>query len=253
MPAFRRVRLGIAYTFQVTSIYQNLTVRDNVALAQGGGRGGHPVDRAIERVGLSGRSDQLAGTLAYGHQRLLEIAMGLALHPALLILDEPTQGLSDGEIDDFIALVRSIAEDATVLLIEHNMQVVMQLASRITVMDRGMILAEGTPEAIRADRAVPAGLSGERLMLEMANIACFYGQAQVLRDFSLTVQAGEVLCLLGRNGAGKTTALKAIMGLVPARAGTITLDGVALHRLPAHDVPRQGVGYVPQGRRLFSS
>ena len=89
-------------------------------------------------------------------------------------------------------------------------------------------------------------------MFEMHNVDCFYGAAQVLRSFSLKAEKGEILCLLGRNGAGKTTALKAIMGLVPARAGTITLDGAELSKLPAHEVPRHGVGYVPQGRRLFS-
>ena len=80
--------------------------------------------------------------------------MGLALKPRLLILDEPTQGLSDGEIENFVALVREIARDATVLLIEHNMPVVMQLADRITVMNAGKILAEGTPEQIRANADV---------------------------------------------------------------------------------------------------
>jgi branched-chain amino acid transport system ATP-binding protein len=89
-------------------------------------------------------------------------------------------------------------------------------------------------------------------MFEMREVDCFYGQAQVLRSFSLKAEKGEILCLLGRNGAGKTTALKAIMGLVPARGGTITLDGTELSKLPAHEVPRHGVGYVPQGRRLFS-
>ena len=89
-------------------------------------------------------------------------------------------------------------------------------------------------------------------MFEMRGVDCLYGQAQVLRSFSLKAEKGEILCLLGRNGAGKTTALKAIMGLVPARGGTITLDGTELSKLPAHEVPRHGVGYVPQGRRLFS-
>ena len=104
---------------------------------------------------------QIAGTLSYGHQRLLEVAMGLALHPNLLILDEPTQGLSDSEIAEFIALIRLIARDATVLLIEHNMPVVMALASRITVLDRGRVLADATPEAIRADAAVQAAYLGQ--------------------------------------------------------------------------------------------
>ena len=89
-------------------------------------------------------------------------------------------------------------------------------------------------------------------MLEMRGVDCFYAQAQVLRSFSLTAEKGEILCLLGRNGAGKTTALKAIMGLVPPRSGSIVLDGKDLVKLPAHEVPRHGVGYVPQGRRLFS-
>jgi branched-chain amino acid transport system ATP-binding protein len=89
-------------------------------------------------------------------------------------------------------------------------------------------------------------------MLAIENIGCFYGKVQVLHGLSLAVHAGEVLCLLGRNGAGKTTALKAVMGLVRPRAGRIVLDGVDLTALPAHEVPRQGVAYVPQGRRLFA-
>ena len=164
LAAHERVLAGIAYTFQITSIFPRLSVYDNVAL---------PVQRrllmqgrvsptalddgvfdALARVGLDDRASMLAGNLAYGHQRLLEIAMGLALRPRLLILDEPTQGLSDGEIEGFNALVREIARDATLLLIEHNMQVVMELAGKITVMNAGRVLAEGTPDQIRADAAV---------------------------------------------------------------------------------------------------
>ena len=89
-------------------------------------------------------------------------------------------------------------------------------------------------------------------MLEVRAINCFYGNVQVLRDFSLSLDAGEVLCLLGRNGAGKTTALRAIMGLTPPRSGAVVMNGVDLTQLPAHEVPRLGIGYVPQGRRLFS-
>ena len=89
-------------------------------------------------------------------------------------------------------------------------------------------------------------------MLDVHAIDCFYGDVQVLREFSLRLEAGEILCLLGRNGAGKTTALKAIMGLVRPRGGRIVLDGTDLTALPAHEVPRHGIGYVPQGRRLFA-
>lgn len=162
MPAYRRVRLGVAYTFQITSVFANLTAFDNVALpvqrtltdgrTKGQVRTG--VMAALERTGLADRAGTPAGQLSYGHQRLLEVAMGLALKPRLLILDEPTQGLADSEIDNFITLVREIAKDATVLLIEHNMPVVMQLADRITVFNSGKILAEGTPGEIRANAEV---------------------------------------------------------------------------------------------------
>ncbi len=173
LPAFKRVGLGIAYTFQITSIFSNLTVFDNVALAvqnamRRNGSGVRFDERemtrrvgdALDRVGLSERFDTKAGTLSYGHQRLLEVAMGLALKPKLLILDEPTQGLSDAEIAGFCDLVRDIARDATVLLIEHNMDVVMDLAGRITVMNNGAILSEGTPDEIRADEAVQRAYLG---------------------------------------------------------------------------------------------
>ena len=164
LPAHKRVLAGIAYTFQITSIFPNLPAYDNVALSvqrrllAEGGLTKKTLDAgvrsALERVGLADRAMTPAGSLAYGHQRLLEVAMGLALEPRLLILDEPTQGLSDGEIETFIALVREIAADATVLLIEHNMQVVMELAERITVMNFGRVLAEGSPEEIRSNTAV---------------------------------------------------------------------------------------------------
>ena len=164
LPAFRRVQLGIAYTFQITSIFKNLTALENVGLAAQNGKGsGSAVERANEalrRVGLAERSDTRAGELPYGHQRLLEVAMALALAPKLLILDEPTQGLSDSEIESFCDLIRAIATEATVLLIEHNMDVVMQLAHRITVMNQGRILAEGTPAEIRANQTVQQAYLG---------------------------------------------------------------------------------------------
>ena len=168
LPAYARVRLGVAYTFQITSVFANLSAYDNVALpvqrtltdgrSKGAVRTG--VMAALERTGLADRAHMPAGQLSYGHQRLLEVAMGLALKPRLLILDEPTQGLADSEIDNFITLVREIAKSATVLLIEHNMPVVMQLADRITVFNAGKILAEGTPQAIRDNAAVQEAYLG---------------------------------------------------------------------------------------------
>lgn len=157
MPAHRRVRKGIAYTFQITSIYPRLSVFDNVALAAQSA-GSRPlqaaVNAALDRVGLGQFTAEQAGNLSYGHQRLLELAMGLALKPLVLILDEPTQGLAAGEIDGFKTLVRSLVPETTVLLIEHNMEVVMDLATQITVLNFGQVLATGTPEQIRANAEV---------------------------------------------------------------------------------------------------
>jgi branched-chain amino acid transport system ATP-binding protein len=89
-------------------------------------------------------------------------------------------------------------------------------------------------------------------MLDVDGLDAFYGSSQALRGFSIAVAKGEVVCLLGRNGAGKTTALKSIMGLVRPRAGTVRLDSADLTRLPPHEIPKHGIGYVPQGRRLFA-
>lgn len=163
MPAYRRVQLGIAYTFQITSIFPGLSVFDNVALAVQS-RGARELDAAVaealHRVGLTDHPDKTAGTLSYGHQRLLELAMGLALQPRILILDEPTQGLAAGEIEGFTALIRTLVPKMTVLLIEHNMDVVMDLADRITVLNQGLVLARGTPAEIRANTAVQAAYLG---------------------------------------------------------------------------------------------
>jgi branched-chain amino acid transport system ATP-binding protein len=163
LPAHARVRKGIAYTFQITSIFPRLTVFDNVALAvQSHGARDLPgkTRAALGRVGLHGLDDQEAQTLSYGHQRLLELAMGLALNPRVLILDEPTQGLAASEIDGFIRLVEGLVPETTVLLIEHNMEVVMDLATRITVLNFGQVLATGTPDEIRANPLVQEAYLG---------------------------------------------------------------------------------------------
>ena len=168
MTAPERVMAGIVYTFQVTSLFKALPVAENVALAAqrrtmaglagklhaGDSRVAAKVAECLDRVGLAGEADRMAGELACGHQRLLEVAMGLALEPELLILDEPTQGLAPSEIVAFMALVRAVAESATVLIIEHNLKVVLELSERITVMDQGGVIAEGSPAEIERHPAV---------------------------------------------------------------------------------------------------
>jgi branched-chain amino acid transport system ATP-binding protein len=172
--SWQRARSGIVYTFQITSIFQNLTCHDNVALAlqrplmRGIGSRIHldaglmrrKVEAVLARVALAEDIDRPAATLPYAHQRQLEMAMSLALAPELLIMDEPTQGLSEREIAAFCDLVRDIAREVTVMLIEHNLPVVMALADRITVMDRGIVLAEGTPGEVQANAEVQRAYLG---------------------------------------------------------------------------------------------
>jgi branched-chain amino acid transport system ATP-binding protein len=173
-PPWERLVAGIVYTFQVTSLFKGLSCYENVALpAQRRMMNGisrkffldekkiaDQVHASLEAVGLQGFEAQRADSLAYGHQRLLELAMALASQPRLLILDEPTQGLSESEIERFCELVRTLAKRSTVLLIEHNMRVVLSLAQRVTVMEAGAIISEGTPAEIERDPAVQKAYLG---------------------------------------------------------------------------------------------
>jgi branched-chain amino acid transport system ATP-binding protein len=173
VPPWERVLQGIVYTFQVTSIFRGLTCYENVALPaqrrlmSGAARialaepaVAQRVRAALAAVGIEHLAERRADELPYGHQRLLELAMALAAEPQLLVLDEPTQGLAEGEIERFCALVRDIARRSTVLLIEHNMAVVLSLARRVTVMEAGAVIAEGTPAEIEADPQVQKAYLG---------------------------------------------------------------------------------------------
>lgn len=171
---WHRVALGIVYTFQVTSIFGDLTIYENVALAAQRRLTRRTLDRVVLRektlvdridaalaeVGLEHVVDEQAGLLPYGHQKLLEIAMALALRPKVLILDEPTQGLAPEEITALCQRIREISQEVTILLIEHNMTVVLELATAITVMDKGAIIADGTPSEIEADDRVQEAYLG---------------------------------------------------------------------------------------------
>jgi len=166
LKAHQRISLAMAYTFQITSVFARLDVNENVALAarrvHGANRRAvkHAVDEALDRVKLLEHRRQIAGDMSYGHQRLLEIAMGLAQSPKLFILDEPTQGLTSTEVEAFKALIKDLSSAATILLIEHNMDVVMSTADYITVLNFGEVLAEGDPESIHHNEAVQAAYLG---------------------------------------------------------------------------------------------
>jgi branched-chain amino acid transport system ATP-binding protein len=170
-PARRLVGMGLARSFQVTNVFSSLTVRENVLvpLVLEARRGfrllsgldgerdlARRADETLAEVGLLAQADRVAGTLAYGDRRLVEMAIVLARRPRLVLLDEPTAGMNPEETDRMIALVRSLAErlGTTFFVTEHDMRVVFGLARRIFVLHQGALLAGGTPEEIRADPRV---------------------------------------------------------------------------------------------------
>jgi branched-chain amino acid transport system ATP-binding protein len=177
LPAPARCRRGISRTFQITSIFPELSVLENVRMAvqlRSGGNfqlvGGRTTlaaseERArvsLDSLGLFARAAEPASTLPHGDQRLLEIAMAVAQEPALLLLDEPTQGLSPEDTVATVAVVRQVArrQKLTILLVEHDMDVVFDLADRISVLHFGQLIAEGTPNQIRANADVQLAYLG---------------------------------------------------------------------------------------------
>jgi branched-chain amino acid transport system ATP-binding protein len=173
----QRSHLGIGRSFQRTNVFRNLTAFENVRIAaQSRTKAGFSMwspasnlrdvnGRAhaiLESIGLEALADRKAGELAGGDQRLLEMAIALATEPVLLLLDEPSQGLSGDDATRLMGRIRALASRYTIVLIEHNMQLVMELSDEITVMNFGSVLARGVPEVIRGDPRVRAAYLGTR-------------------------------------------------------------------------------------------
>jgi len=178
VPLYQRARLGMGRSFQITNLFPALTVYENVRLsAQAMSRisfgwfrptTAYPklrdqVFEALKTVGLADMSDRLASTLAHGEKRKLELAILIVQEPGLLILDEPTAGMASHEVPDLIAIIGAIRAQAgkTVLVVEHNMQLVMNVSDRITVMHLGRVLAEGAPAEIAANPQVQSAYLGD--------------------------------------------------------------------------------------------
>ncbi|MFG1798995.1 ABC transporter ATP-binding protein [Micromonospora carbonacea] len=180
LPPHRRARRGLGRTFQSSSVFGSLTVRENVRLAVQAHRGGSmklwrraaadrgvaaAADAALDRVGLHHRGTALAGTLAHGEKRKLEIALLLAAEPRVMLLDEPMAGVSAEDVPELVAVIRSLTGDSgrSVLMVEHHMDVILELADRIAVMHHGALLACDTPETVMADATVQEAYLGESL------------------------------------------------------------------------------------------
>jgi branched-chain amino acid transport system ATP-binding protein len=178
LPAYRRVEIGMGRTFQITEIFPELSVFENIRIAAEVAAGYRlrawigrqkaseiksRVEEILSLAGIASKADRLVGELAHGDQRAAEIGMALALKPRLLLLDEPTAGMGDQETYEITNLIRRLHRDSkyTIVLIEHDMRVVFHLADRITVLDQGRLLAEGTPAEIAENEAVQAAYLGK--------------------------------------------------------------------------------------------
>ncbi|MGB3490939.1 MAG: branched-chain amino acid ABC transporter ATP-binding protein/permease [Xanthobacteraceae bacterium] len=274
---------GIGRSFQITNLFPALSVGENIRLAV---QGRHPrrfdpwtnalsiadinreTDAVIRYLGLAGIERAEAGALSYGGQRLLDMGVALATAPRVLLLDEPLAGLAAAERERIGAIIKRISTDLPVLLVEHDIDRVFQLADRITVMNEGRVLLDGTVEDARGSAKVQEVYIGSGAaavaakpreaaatpepLLEVANVDTFYGKSHILNDVGFTLHHNEIIALLGRNGAGKSTLLKTLIGIAPAANGAIKLAGHDLAGRPSAECARLGIGYVPQGRGLFA-
>jgi branched-chain amino acid transport system ATP-binding protein len=287
MAAHRRTRLGISRSFQILSVFPNLTTFENVRVAV---QAKSPRQNALfldahgltevnartwsllDAVGLADRAAEPCANLAHGERRLLEIAVSLATDARLLLLDEPLAGLAEADRVVVARLIRGLAETHAVLLIEHDIDRVLALSDRISVLHQGRLIADGRPAEVGSNPAVIAAYLGTaqhaaaqavrasagsvapiaaRPLLRVSGLSGGYAGSVVLEDLSLVINEGEAVALLGRNGVGKTTTLRAITGTVRASSGTIVLGDSDITRSKPYEINRAGISLVPEGRRLF--
>jgi branched-chain amino acid transport system ATP-binding protein len=280
-------RAGVARTFQITQLFSTMTVEENVlAAALYGGREAavsiadarQQAESLLEKLDLSAKRHLLPKDLTFADQRHVEIARALVMKPKILLLDEVLAGLSGAEIDEAVELLKRVrSPEVGILLVEHQMRAVMQLADSVVVMVGGRNLVAGSPAEIRAHPEVLTAYLGEEVdasggvsltkaavesavqssahpsvpILELQGVDAGYGSLIAARGVSLHVDNHEVVALIGSNGMGKSTTLKAISGLLKVRSGTIRFDGSDIHRLATHEIVRLGLGQVPEGRQLF--
>ncbi|NLD69492.1 MAG: ATP-binding cassette domain-containing protein [Limnobacter sp.] len=274
---------GLARSFQITNLFKGLTIEENLRLSL---QAKHPGRFVIWRdvdtfdavnaetrellrfLGLEGIEQVEAGSLSYGGQRLVDLGIALGSKPRVLLLDEPLAGLAAAERERVSNLIKAIAENIPVLIVEHDIDRVLGFSQQVTVMNQGEVLMAGTPAEARADARVQQVYTGSgtppvtgriadvstrgEMLLEFEGVDSFYGKSHILNAATLDVRRGEIVALLGRNGAGKSTLLKTLVGLVTPASGAIRFDGADIAGLPAPEIARLGIGYVPQGRGLFA-
>jgi len=284
LPSHLICHRGLARSFQITNLFGGLSIYENLRLSLQARHAmrfniwrdidSYPQVHAetaelIKFLGLEGIEEIEGGELSYGGQRLVDLGIALGSKPQVLLLDEPLAGLAAAERERVSNLIKNVSANIPVLIVEHDIDRVLGFSQTVTVMNQGQVLMTGTPGAVRADRRVQEIYTGTGIpevehsrtdearqdaaqVLRFDGVNTFYGKSHILHDATLDVREGEIVALLGRNGAGKSTLLKTLAGLVPLRSGTIEYDGRNIAGLPAPDISRMGIGYVPQGRGLFA-
>jgi ABC-type branched-subunit amino acid transport system ATPase component/ABC-type branched-subunit amino acid transport system permease subunit len=283
LPPEAVTRAGVGRSFQITNLFPTLSVEENVRLAV---QARHhlrfdfwrptgalaDVDartaEVLRTMGLAGVERAEAGSLSYGGQRLLDMALALGTQPRVLLLDEPLAGLAQAERERVGRLIKDVSRDLPVLLVEHDIDRVFALADAVTVMNEGEVLVDGSVEDARSSPQVQAvyigsgahalagkaraSAAGDATLLALDGVNTFYGKSHILRDVAFDVREREIVALLGRNGAGKSTLLKSIVGIARPASGNIRVGAEELARRPSAAIARLGVAYVPQGRGLFA-
>jgi branched-chain amino acid transport system ATP-binding protein len=278
--AWKVARAGIARTYQTTKLFATMSIVDNVLIALRRGRLGSMAADAASRgdrdaaeallafVGYHGSLATPAGDLPHVDRRLVEIARALAMRPRVLLLDEPAAGLMRSDKDALSRLIRRIADlGIAVILVEHDMLLVMGISDAVIVLDAGVRIAAGSPIEVRRDpRVLKAYLGGGEMrarpratpwsgahdaVLTTVKLTAGYGAAPVLDNVSLDVRPGEMVTIIGSNGAGKSTTMRAISGLLRPVDGAIVLDNVPINELETHQIARRGLALVPEGRQVF--
>ncbi len=291
-PMDKRARLGLARSFQIVSVFTNLTAFENIRLAIQAQRPGAfdfwrdaygdeeanaKVWSILDAVGLTERAAEVCADLSHGERRLLEIGITLATDAQLLLLDEPLAGLGEADRTRVSALIKMLARSHGVVLIEHDIDRVLAMSDRITVLHQGKLIADGKPAEVAASpevisaylgaapeehghgnalplsatTAVAPGRADSGILLRAEGLVAGYGGGRVLNEAGLIVREGEAVGLLGRNGVGKTTLLKSLYGQLPSDAGVVMWQGKDITRMRSHEINRLGMSVVPEGRRLF--
>ncbi len=278
MPSFKRARMGIGRTHQIPKPFRQMTVLENLMVARhygarsSSGGGVHAECETILReMGLSDVAHVKAEDLTLLQLKRLELARTLALEPRILLMDEIGAGLVESEVRELIEVIKALRHRVeAIVIIEHIMDVITECSDRVAVLDFGKLIADGPVQKVLAEPEVVScylGTGCEQLVprvaphevaedakpiLTLEGVSAGYGHFKALTDIDFEVHRGEVVALLGTNGAGKTTAARVISGMIPTAAGRITLNGRDITSLASHDVARLGLAHCMEGRHIFA-